>query len=567
MKRSIQNNFFLLKKVWSVVPMYIVVTVLMQLLSSVLSVSNIYLVMIVLNAIYDSSSFSRIVLIVIILGLLSLLANIIETSISNIYIPKYKQQLYENMQLEIYKTSYEVDLKQYDNPDFFDKYTLAMQQADSRAISVVDTFGALISLVFSIVALSTLIVSLQPLLIAISCSTAVFSTIISFKQVQIQLQFVETVTPINRRMGYFQRVFYLSDYAKELRIYNPGVLFREQFIATNDALILAHTKKGITLRKYQLLSSSISDAVYCGIMLWNAFYVAHGLLLVGDFTALLNGSQLLNRNIVSIFKAFQSVYENSLYIEKYKEFLDYTKAKNGTMKLGDQSIAINLDAVSFSYPDSSHFALSDITVQIKEGQKVAIIGPNGSGKSTLIKLIAGLYAPDSGSILINGHHLSEYDLAAYRATIGYVFQECRLFAISIIENILMRPIENRQNDEQIAWEALYHVGLADKVAMLPDGLYTEMSKEFSVNGNIFSGGEQQRIAIARAYARRSKLVIFDEPATGLDKNAEQKMIDYLLSLPHKPTIILVSHNLSILSFADNIIALENGHLSTSFQSQ
>lgn len=172
--------------------MYIVVTVLMQLLSSVLSVSNIYLVMIVLNAIYDSSSFSHIVLIVIILGLLSLLANVIETSISNIYIPKYKQQLYENMQLEIYKTSYEVDLKQYDNPDFFDKYTLAMQQADSRAISVVDTFGALISLVFSIVALSTLIVSLQPLLIAISCSTAVVSTIISFKQVQIQLQFVET---------------------------------------------------------------------------------------------------------------------------------------------------------------------------------------------------------------------------------------------------------------------------------------------------------------------------------------------------------------------------------------
>ena len=120
MKRTIQNNFFLLKKVWSVVPMYIVVTVLMQLLSSMLSVSNIYLVMVVLNAIYDSSSFSRVVLIVIILGLLSLLANVIETSISNIYIPQYKQRLYENMQLEIYKTSYEVDLKQYDNPDFFD---------------------------------------------------------------------------------------------------------------------------------------------------------------------------------------------------------------------------------------------------------------------------------------------------------------------------------------------------------------------------------------------------------------------------------------------------------------
>lgn len=209
MKRTIQNNFFLLKKVWSIVPMYIVTTVLMQLLSSILSVSNIYLVMIVLNAIYDSSSFSRIVLIIIILGLLSLFANVIETSISNIYIPQYKQRLYENMQLEIYKTSCEVDLKQYDNPDFFDKYTLAMQQADSRAVSVVETFGAFISLVFSIIALSTLIVSLQPLLIAISCGTAVVSTIISFKQVKIQLQFVETVTPINRRMGYFQRVFYL----------------------------------------------------------------------------------------------------------------------------------------------------------------------------------------------------------------------------------------------------------------------------------------------------------------------------------------------------------------------
>ena len=562
MKRTIQNNFFLLKKVWSIVPMYIVTTVLMQLLSSILSVSNIYLVMIVLNAIYDSSSFSRIVLIIIILGLLSLFANVIETSISNIYIPQYKQRLYENMQLEIYKTTCEVDLKQYDNPDFFDKYTLAMQQADSRAVSVVETFGAFISLVFSIIALSTLIVSLQPLLIAISCGTAVVSTIISFKQVKIQLQFVETVTPINRRMGYFQRVFYLSDYAKELRIYNPEALFREQFMTTNDELISAQTKKGEILRKYQSLSSLISNVAYCGIMLWNAFYVAHGLLLVGDFTALLNGSQMLNRNIVSIFKAFQSVYENSLYIEKYKDFLGYTKVKNGTVKIGSQSIAINLEAVSFSYHDSCQFALSDITVQIKEGQKVAVIGPNGSGKSTLVKLIAGLYAPDSGNILINGHHLSEYDLTSYRASIGYVFQECKLFAISIIENILMRPIEDRQTDEQLAWEALYHVGLADKIAMLPEGIYTEISKEFSAKGNIFSGGEQQRIAIARAYARKSKLVIFDEPTNGLDKHAEQQMINLLLSLPHNPTIIIISHNLDSLPFVDNVIALENGHLST-----
>ena len=257
----------------------------------------------------------------------------------------------------------------------------------------------------------------------------------------------------------------------------------------------------------------------------------------------------------------------SISIEKYKEFFGYTKVNTGTMKIGNQSIAIKLESVSFSYPDSCQIALSDITVQIKEGQKVAIIGPNGSGKSTLIKLIAGLYAPDSGSILINGHHLSEYDLAAYRASIGFVFQEYRLFAVSIIENILMRPIENRQKDEMIAWEALYHVGLADKVSTLPDGLYTEISKEFSVNGNIFSGGEQQRIAIARAYAKKSKLVIFDEPSNGLDKYAVQQMIDFLLSLPHNPTIIIVSHNLSRLTFADNVIALENGHLSTSYKLQ
>ena len=126
----------------------------------------------------------------------------------------------------------------------------------------------------------------------------------------------------------------------------------------------------------------------------------------------------------------------------------------------------------------------------------------------------------------------------------------------------MRPIEDRKTDEQLAWEALYHVGLADKIAMLPEGIYTEISKEFSAKGNIFSGGEQQRIAIARAYARKSKLVIFDEPTNGLDKHAEQQMINLLLSLPHNPTIIIISHNLDSLPFVDNVIALENGHLST-----
>jgi ATP-binding cassette subfamily B protein len=493
-------------------------------------------------------------------GVLSLLTCCVEAKVTNVCIPKYKQLLYQHMRAEIYKKSADVELLCYDDPSFYDKFTLAIQQADSRAVSAVESFSSMIAMLFTISALLSILASLQPPLIAVSLVTAIITVLINSKQIQTQLEYVEKTTPIYRSLGYFNRIFYLKDFAKEVRIYGVYGLFRDKFINASKELIGAEQEKGGILFKYQCFLSIISTCSYSGILIWNVIALFNGTLLIGDFTAVLNGSQMLSSNITNMFKVLQSIYEDSLYIVKYKDFLNFKAENTGKETICSHQLSIELRSVNFKYPRTTDYVIRNISFKIKCGERVAIVGPNGAGKSTLIKIIAGLYTPQAGTVFINGHPLSTYDLNYYRSSIGFVFQECTLFATSIIENILMRPVQNAEIDENITWEALRFVGLDKKVSEQSNGLYTEVGREFSASGCIFSGGEQQRLAIARAYARKSKLVIFDEPLNGLDVISKQQLLSSILSLPHNPTLIIVSHNMECLSCVNKILSMESGTL-------
>jgi ABC-type multidrug transport system fused ATPase/permease subunit len=219
---------------------------------------------------------------------------------------------------------------------------------------------------------------------------------------------------------------------------------------------------------------------------------------------------------------------------------------------------IIFDDVSFQYDGNNKKALQHIHLRIAPGEKLAIVGVNGAGKSTLVKLLAGIYSPTEGSILVGGTPINSYREDTYRNAVNMVLQHYALFAFTIGENVLMRRVVSEE-DRRIVEEALRMVGLWDKVSALPNGINTEVTREFS-SGVILSGGEQQKLALARAYAQKSQILILDEPSSSLDAFAETDILGQLYQARRDKTIILVTHKLMDVKWADRIIVINNGQI-------
>lgn len=222
-------------------------------------------------------------------------------------------------------------------------------------------------------------------------------------------------------------------------------------------------------------------------------------------------------------------------------------------------IDIEMHNLSFRYPQCETVTLRNISLQIKAGEKVAFVGANGAGKSTLIKLLSRLYEPTNGQLLISGKDISLYDTTAYRSAVSVVFQNFQTYAFTIAENILMRPIEN-SSDEKTVVDSLKAVGLYQKIQNFPNGIYSVLSREFSNTGVTLSGGEIQKLAIARVYAQNSSIIILDEPTSGLDPFSEKALLTQLLNDTDGKTLILISHRLSNLVDVDKIYFIDGGQL-------
>ena len=223
-------------------------------------------------------------------------------------------------------------------------------------------------------------------------------------------------------------------------------------------------------------------------------------------------------------------------------------------------VCLSVDGVSFAYPNRPEaVVLQDVSVRIAQGEKVAIVGRNGSGKSTFLKLLLGFYEPGAGEVTLNGRRVSAYDRDSFYGAFGVVFQDVQIYCTTVAENVLFRN-EWSKEDEKRVWAALEFSGLGQKVRSLEKGIHTAVTKEFDQGGVYFSGGEYQRLAIARAYARDPKVLLFDEPASALDAIAEREIMDRLYELGRGKTVICVSHRLSSTIGADRILVFDEGRI-------
>ena len=562
MKKLLINNLKMIKYINQFCPRQIPIIIFMAVLRSAQSIMSVLF----LKYTIDSIGYNNLQYLMTIIGgflLLNLLLAVIIILIEQKIIPVNSQIISGKIQLLLFEKAASIDLDCYENTSYYNKLVIAREQAEKRMIGVMNSLSTIISSLFSIGAFITLITSIEPLIILFSFLNVALSFVFNTLAIKIQHKFYNKRMPIERKMDYVKRVSSLSEFAKELRIYNKfPELLKNRFNEGQKELILLINKYSKKYIKVISLQNIIGQTLNAGIIVYLAHRVLTKAISVGDFIALANGTQQLTSQINILIKAVPEIYEHGIYIESFLEFMDYQpKIKNGDkyIKVHDNT-NIEFKDVYFKYSNTTSEVLKNINFTIKSGEKIALVGRNGSGKSTIVKLLTRLYDPTSGSIYIQGSPYQEYNVSSLRNYFGTLFQDFQIFAVSVAENILMCEIDEKINDEKRVKEALNFVELEQKVDNLKFGVYTELTREFDNNGAIFSGGEYQKVAIARVFNKNSKVIILDEPSSALDPISEKELFDKMNELASDKAVIFVSHRLSNIVNVDKILFLENGEI-------
>lgn len=557
MGRIIRNNLYMLKFIKKYCMDHIGLVILNALLQNLSVIVNI----VIIKKIIDFATGKQNIYSVFNLIFVMFIVDILYLLFNNWFIlkktPLNVEKLHLGMQLEVFSKAASVEYEEFESKEFYDQYILALEQSDSRALEVLKTFSNFIGSLFGISAFLTLVGTFEPFILCIVIVNVIimfiFNTLISRQQ----KKFYDTKIPIQRETDYIQEVFYHQSYAKEIRLFSmlKEILINNYRTAIQRKMkiISKYGQKLGILQSFQGIGSEISST---SILMFLSYKAIVGTLSISEFVMLSNSTQQLTMSISQLIRVFIELYEHNLYIESFKIFMKYSCVNKANEKPVSKHPSIYFNNVNFKYPKTDKYVLEKFDLFIPYGKKIALVGENGAGKSTILKLIVKLYSPTNGEILC----IDEDNKCEQETSISMIFQDYMMYSFSIAENILMRPLNtyNREEDEELVVQTLKFIGLYDKVISLPEGIYTKITREFTNQGNYFSGGELQRIALGRIYVNKSNIIILDEPSSSLDQKSENDLATNILNLYRDKTIIISSHKPSLLKKMDIIYYIENG---------
>lgn len=564
-KEVFGNNFFLLKLMFTASPTYIIFMAF-DAVRGQLSIFFEHTVGIgyVLEAAEFNYPFKRVAAVILILAACIELGMVFTVIVGDYLGEKEKPKIREKIKMMLYEKAKELDLACYDNPEFYNEQVLAISEVDKqidRGIQFVQNTLSGIT-----VFVSTGIYFLMRDKVSIFFAAASFVLSFAFNQMYNKLNYLVRIEgiPFTRKRDYVKRIFYLNDYAKEIRL-NPDVsdILFERFEEANAEVYKVEKKYANRkfllgfLRRY-VSNAMFGDVLYISYLVFQA--AVRGTLSFSTVAILYNSFGRLKEGMRIFTDVYPFASETSLYVSKIRKFLDYQPkivSEEGLIP-SDGAKEIELKKVSFAYGDKTDMLLKDIDLHIRPGEKIALVGYNGAGKTTLVKLLMRLYDVKSGEILADGTDIRKYDVKQYRNTIGTVFQDFQIFGGNVRENVILNVDEC--SDEVRIRQALTDSGLINRVNSLPAGLDTELTTEFAKDGVNLSGGESQKLAIARVFYKNAGLMILDEPSSALDPIAEYQLNHAMMEATKDKSVIFISHRLSTTRLADRIIMLENGRI-------
>lgn len=548
------------KKAIKLIVPRLAITTIVSISNAIISfVAQIWLLKYILNAV-TKKEYLDIVFALLLVFLLQLLMNVVNSYVNTVLYPRLDNKIRAGFQSFIFEFTASVDIESFDEQDYFDKMHRVIFQSNGRIIEVINLYGRLLNAITMFIMISLFLFE-SSLILLLMALIPMFSNIL-VGRLQNKFNYEKSIemTGEIRRNEYFKRIIYQKKYAKEIRVTNIISLVKEMFslsVENNISIIKTYSLVNICM---DLLMKGINTlSINCGIVLC----VAYKAMVLHTFSVtacivLIRSLWQLNNSFVQISDVILDLHEQYLYLIDVKTFFNVEthinnpeKQKSDVCRFKNEMVFQN---VYFKYKNSNEYTLSDINITIKKGQKIALVGANGSGKTTLLKLLLRLYDATEGTIRLDGVDIKDLNYTSYRNLFGVELQDFRIFAMPLKNNIYVEK-------EPGKIENLYVIsGIRSIIERCANGLNTNMTKEFDDNGEYLSGGEEQRIALARAYSKDADIMVLDEPSSALDPIAEHEIFTNMMRICKNKTLIMISHRLSSVIDADCIYMIEDGRI-------
>jgi len=549
---------------WKICPSYIIALVASTILNSGQIWANIILPKFLIDELTGNRSMNMLALwggLIVASNLLfTFLNNTMKkiTSVKNVEVQeKFNKAFSEkimNIEFSYLENPYYLDLKE--------KAVFAVNNQSAMYNMITCSAGMFKSLL-TIMGLMAVMLTLSWTLVVALIATVALMFLIQKSIMSYQVRFFSEIIPVNRKYGYYFGLCESDKLQKDIRLYGMSKMLSDRVTEYNKEINSWFTKFYKTTGKYLGIYSIINDlqsAIAYGYVGLRVVMARLGnLISIGSFTMYVSSAISFASSSIELGKNIVYVIQMLGYLQPFMEFMSIPDEDRiqGTVPFEGEIESIRFENVSFKYPGSEKMVIENISFSINKGEKISIVGLNGAGKTTLIKLICRLYHPTSGTIYINSRDIFEYEHLSYMKQISVVFQDYKLFAFSIEENITGK---NPGEDTLRAEKLTEQVGLKEKIQELPDGIRTLFGKAYDESGIEMSGGQAQKVAIARALYKGGSLIILDEPTSALDPLAEAEIYENFNSLIGDKTAIYISHRMSSSVFCDRILVLNKGRI-------
>ncbi|MBO4474621.1 MAG: ABC transporter ATP-binding protein [Clostridiales bacterium] len=468
-------------------------------------------------------------------------------------------EVYRHIFHRVMDISDNLTLSDYESPEFYDKYARALDRCAEQAIDLSIQTGVYIGNVGATIMSLVIVLTVDPVLLIFMVVPMVVSLYFGKKNGKCNYDREKAITRDKRTADYVKRVYYEKKYASEIRLFDINSIMLEKQEKAVERMGEVSLKYRMKSAFYSFLMKG-SYSVLAGIAayIYVAFRIKHGDVSdISSYVAMITAMAFSTDQLKHAVENRIYLTNESRLFKNLEEFLEAERPPEAEKPDIGEIRSIELQDVSFAYPGAKSTTLHNVSFSWKKGEKLAIVGYNGAGKTTLIKLLMGLYPVTSGKILVNGQDINEIDSSAYRKRFGTVFQDLQVFAMPLVENVLMRRPSD-ETDYELARQALVNAQFDVSHPGLVKGLDTIVSREFDEEGFIPSGGQAQKIAIARVFAQQPDMVILDEPSSALDPLAEYNMYNNMMRLSEGRGVVFISHRLSSARMADKIFMMKDG---------
>lgn len=560
---------YILKLVWNTSRWLLIGMVFISILEGVFPLLNTYITSRLINAlveVFGSKNWDAMqpVIGLLILQLLYLILSRASTQFKGTLTNLSGEMVISHIKVQIAQKTKEIDLADFDRPEFFEKLENANREASTRPITILTATLTLFSHLISTASFIALLGALHPLIPVGLLLLALPSAIINFKYRKVTFRYIKEHTTDRRRMHYFTNTLANRDQVKEIKLLDLHDTFISRYLDVFNSYFKGLKRIFIREDIWHMIIYTLSTVFNCAFFLYIAYQVCFNDMLVGDYSLYTGALTSVLSGVSALVANSSRVYEGTLFIDNMIEFMQVRPeiipaVEEPLHPAKGAAHSIEFRNVSFAYPGTEKRVIENLNLTLEGGRSYALVGLNGAGKTTLIKLMTRLYDPTEGEILLDGVNIKNYDVGELYAMYGIVFQDFSKYAVTARENITFGDVHRPYDEDRLEYAAEQSAA-KDFLEKLPEGYDTPLMRFFDKNATDLSIGQWQKVSIARAFYKDAEILILDEPTASLDPIAEADIFRQFDTLREGKTTLFVSHRLSSATAADEIIVMQNGKI-------